>query len=117
MKHTTKKKGNQASPRKGKAKNSDLRSKQAHPAQSVLKPTRNLKEAINKLLELGKKAGFLTVQQINTGLPAEITSTEKIESVLIHTLDLAQAFALLYQFYDFFNSPDMRTLHCAQKDS
>ncbi|MBI4430260.1 MAG: RNA polymerase sigma factor RpoD [Candidatus Omnitrophica bacterium] len=37
---------------------------------------------MNKLLNLGKRQGFLTYDQVNTELPPEILSSEKIEEVI-----------------------------------
>ncbi|MGZ3389740.1 MAG: RNA polymerase sigma factor region1.1 domain-containing protein, partial [Isosphaeraceae bacterium] len=45
-----------------------------------------LDEGIKTLLELGKRRGFLTFDQVNDLLPDEATSPERIHS-LLETLD------------------------------
>jgi len=42
----------------------------------------SIKEAVSKLIQVGKKTGYLTVEQINSGLPMNITATAKVEGVL-----------------------------------
>jgi len=41
-----------------------------------------LQASINKLLNLGKRQGFLTYEQVNNELPPEVLSTDKIEEVV-----------------------------------
>jgi len=48
----------------------------------LLKEMPKLQPSLNKLLALGKQQGYVTYDQVNTILPAEITSSEKVEDVL-----------------------------------
>ncbi len=41
-----------------------------------------LQSCVNKLLNLGKRQGFLTYEQVNNELPPEVLSTDKIEEVV-----------------------------------
>jgi len=45
------------------------------------------KEAVAKLLALGKKQGYLTYEQINNILPEQVTSPEQIEKVILLLAD------------------------------
>ena len=50
------------------------------PAPQV-KPI-NYQEALDRLVSLGKRQGYLTYEQINNHLPPEVASSEKIEEVI-----------------------------------
>ena len=39
-------------------------------------------KAVEKLVSLGKKQGFVTYEQINEWLPSDVSSAEKIEEVI-----------------------------------
>ncbi len=41
-----------------------------------------LEASVKKLVTIGKRQGYLTVAQVNSGLPEAITSTDKVEDVL-----------------------------------
>ena len=44
--------------------------------------TINYQEALDRLVSLGKRQGYLTYEQINNHLPPEVASSEKIEEVI-----------------------------------
>ena len=92
---TTKKKPKTASKTAGAAKKKDVKPKKvkasAKPAKAKAKKTitkmekaqTKTKKAIKKLLAKGKKQGFLSYDEINELLPAEMLSPEQIDETLI----------------------------------
>ena len=51
-------------------------------APSPQAKTINYQEALDRLVSLGKRQGYLTYEQINNHLPPEVASSEKIEEVI-----------------------------------
>src|SRR3990167_9348840 len=76
-------------PKKKKTKRSK-EPKNSMPTEVTPSPqakTINYQEALDRLVSLGKRQGYLTYEQINNHLPPEIVSSEKIEEVITALTD------------------------------
>ena len=91
-------KANGAAPalRKGAKKANGKAAKAAAAAKAKMNPER--RRQVNALLDLGKKQGFLTYDDINKALPSELTSSDQIDDYMtvieendIDILDTADA--------------------------
>ncbi len=62
------------------AQSTNHKSKREPVSEKVSKKT--FEQAVEKLVSLGKKKGFVTYEQINQSLPASVTSSEKIDELI-----------------------------------
>ena len=78
-------------PVKNAAKKSKNKAGVPDPAEAAQQETLALmethKDALGKLLTLGKKQGYLTYEQINNILPEQVTSSDQIEKVILMLAD------------------------------
>ena len=78
-------------PVKNAAKKSKNKAGGPDPAEAAQQETLALmethKDALGKLLTLGKKQGYLTYEQINNILPEQVTSSDQIEKVILMLAD------------------------------
>jgi len=78
-------------PVKKAAKKSKNKAGGPDPAEAAQQETLALmethKDALGKLLTLGKKQGYLTYEQINNILPEQVTSSDQIEKVILMLAD------------------------------
>jgi len=78
-------------PVKNAAKKSKNKAGGPDPAEAAQQETLSLmethKDALGKLLTLGKKQGYLTYEQINNILPEQVTSSDQIEKVILMLAD------------------------------
>jgi RNA polymerase primary sigma factor len=79
--HKSKKNGAKAS-LPPKAPKDSKEKEAAKPAAGAAKPKLTFQQALEKLMILGKKNGYVTYDQINEVLPADSTSTDKIEEAI-----------------------------------